>query len=95
MAIGKQHKERFYHFQDNRPAESESGVPFSAAAEEGGGAAQGERTSVTRAGLLGGKREQLCREVWALLLLGRFRSLLGASQRWAGDEERGSDTPHR
>ena len=50
VAIGKQHKERFYHFQDNGPAESESGVPFSAATEEGGGAAHGEPTSGGAAG---------------------------------------------
>lgn len=50
MAIGKQHKEKFYHFQDSSPAESVSGGPFSAATEEGGGAAQGEQTSGGAAG---------------------------------------------
>lgn len=61
MAIGKQHKEKFYHFQDNSPAESESDVPFSAATEEGGGAAWRANLGAV---LLGGEREQLPRESW-------------------------------
>ena len=45
MAAGKQHKEKFYHFQDNSYAKASPGAPFSAAAGEGGGAAKGDQDS--------------------------------------------------
>lgn len=36
MVAGKQHKEKFYHFQDNSRTKASPGAPFSAATGEGG-----------------------------------------------------------
>lgn len=45
MVAGKQHKEKFYHFQDNSRAKASPGAPFSAAAGERGGAGKGDQDS--------------------------------------------------
>lgn len=50
MAAGKQHKEKFYHFQDNSCAKASPGAPFSAAAGEGGRLQRETRTPVGQAG---------------------------------------------
>lgn len=50
MAAGKQHKEKFYHFQDNSCTKASPGAPFSAAAGEEGELQREPRTPVGQAG---------------------------------------------